>query len=168
MNARLRYLSTTLALVAVGLGYALIQAKPWRPGPSLPARPAAAGRRAPPVLAPLTAREVLDRSEAFGLTRDQEARLEALDRQWKQETAGLQADLQGAEQEFSRFMKEAQASKGTSVQGMQSRSAEFRELSATLRERRVLHGEAVGGVLTEPQRRMLGLLPSPGTSGGNQ
>lgn len=168
MSPRLRYLSTTLALVAFGLGYALIQAKPWRPGPSLPVRPAAAGRRAPPAPAPPTAREVLNRSEALGLTRDQEARLEALDRQWKQETAGLQAALHEAEQEFSRFMKEARASKGTSVQEVQSQSAEFRELSATLRERRVLHGEAVAGVLTEPQRRMLVLPPSPGTSGGVQ
>ena len=166
MNVRLRYLSTTLALVAVGLGYALIQAKPWRAAPRLEPRPAAAGHPAPPPPAPPTAREVLDRSERLDLTREQKARLEALDRQWKQETAGVEAALRGAEEEFSRFMKEAQGGKGTSLQEIQRRSADVRDLSATLRERRLLHGEAVARVLTEPQRRTLGLPPSPETRGG--
>jgi hypothetical protein len=168
MNLRLRYLSTTLALVAVGLGYDLIQAKPWRPGPSLPPRPAAAGRPVTPPPVPPTAREVLDQADALSFTAGQKVQLEALDRRWKRDTAGLEAALQEAELEFSRFMRESQAGRGTTLQEIQRRSADVRELSAALRERRLLHGEAVARVLTEAQRRALGLLSSQGTSGGGR
>jgi hypothetical protein len=168
MSPPVRYLSTTLALLAVGLGYALMQSRRWHPGPGLRARPAAAGRPALPPAAPLTAREVLDRSEAVGLTHDQKARLEHLDRRWQQETAGLEAAVHVAEQEFSRFMQEAQAGKGTTLQEIQRRSADVRDLSAALRERRLLQAGAVAQVLTEAQRRTLGLPPSPETSGGGR
>jgi len=168
MSPRVRYLSTTLALLAVGLGYALVQGKRVHPGPALQPRPAAAGRPAVPPAAPLTAREVLDRSEALALTQAQRARLEGLDRRWQQETAGLEAAVRAAEQEFSRFMQEAQAGKGTSLQEIERRSADVRDLSAALRERRLLHTGAVAQVLTEAQRRTLGLPPSPETSGGGR
>jgi septal ring factor EnvC (AmiA/AmiB activator) len=168
MSPRVRYLSTTLALLAVGLGYAVMQSKWWHPGPGLQARPAAAGRPALPPAIPPTARETLDRSEALALTQAQKARLEDLDRRWKQETAGLEAALHAAEQEFSRFMQEARASKGTTLQEIQRRSADVRDLSAALRERRLLHGGAVAQALTEAQRRTLGLPPSPETSGGGR
>ncbi len=168
MSARVRYLSTTLALVAVGVGYALIQARPWRPAPRLEARPAAVGRPVPPLPAPPTAREILDRETALFLTADQKARLVALDRKWKEESRGLEAALQAAEQEFSGFMKEAQVGGRTSLQEIQRRSAELSELSASLREQRRFHADAAAQMLTTQQRQKLVPGTSPEPSGGSR
>ncbi len=168
MSPGLRYLSTTVALLAVGLGYALLQGRPERPAPRPAARPEAVGRPAPPPAAPPTARDILDRRAALSLTADQAARLEALDVEWRKEAAELEAALAAASQELSRFMKDAQSAGGTSVQEIQRRSVEFRELSAALRERRRLHSEAAAHVLTEPQRRQLAAATSTGTPGGGR
>ena len=168
MTVRTRYLSTTLALVAVALGYALIQGRPTRPAPRLPARPAVASQPAAPPPAPLTAREVLDRADVLSLTADQKARLEALDRAWKQETAGLETALQEASNEFSQFMRESQARGRASLQEIQRRSADLRELSAALRERRHLHSEDAARVLTEAQRQTLAPASSTATRGGDR
>ena len=146
MSPRLRYLSTTLALVAIGLGYALIQAKPWRPAPRLEARPAEATR---PPAPPPTARAILERGAALSLTANQKARLEALDEKWRKEAALLEAALKTAEQEFSQFMKEAQAGGKTNVQEIQRRSEEFRNLNAELREARRHHADEATRILTE-------------------
>lgn len=167
MSSRVRYLSTTLALVAVGVAYAAIQARPWRPGPRLEARPMAVGRPIPAPPAPLTAREILEHGAALSLTVDQKAHLAALDRKWREESAGLETALQSAEVEFSRFMKEAQAGGRTSLQDIQHRSAEASELSASLRERRRIHAEVAARILTTTQRQKLfrGTSPEPPTGG---
>jgi len=168
MNPRLRYLFTTLALVTVGVGYAWIQGQWDRPAPRVPARSAAVGRPIPPRPTPPTAREILDRGETLSLTADQKARLSGLDRKWREESGGLEAALQTAEEEFSGFMKEAQAGGRTSLQEIQRRSAEVGELSASLRERRLLHAKAAARGLTESQLRELASLLSPDPSGGNR
>jgi hypothetical protein len=100
MSPRLRYLSTTLALVAIGLGYALIQGRAARPAPRT-VKPATAAR---PPAPPPTAREILDRGAALSLAADQKARLAALDEQWKKESAGVQAAAQEAQRELSQFL----------------------------------------------------------------
>ena len=140
MSPRVRYLSTSLALLAVGLGYALTQGQVGRPAPPPPAR-AGAARPAPLASAPSTARQILDRGTVLSLTSDQMDRLETLDRQWRRESAKLETALTAAELEFSRFMREAKAGGRTNLQEIQRRSAEFRDRSAALRERRQIHAE---------------------------
>ncbi len=168
MSPRLRYVSTSLALVAVGLGYALIQGKPWRSAPRLEARPMVARSPAPRPPAPPTAREILGQRTDLSLTADQKARLEALDLRWKGEAAGLEAAIKEAEQEFSRFMKETQAGGKTSVQEIQRRSADLQSLSAALRERRQIHSEEAARILTAIQRQQLSAGTSPEPPGGNR
>lgn len=164
MSLRLRYLSTTLVLVAVGLGYAVIQGRAARPAPRFPGRPAAASQPVPPPSP--TAREILGREAVLSLTADQKTRLAALDRRWREQSAPLEAAVLEAEREFSRFMEEAKTSGRTSIQEIQRRSADVRELSATLRERRLLHAEAATQILTEAQRGRLAASLSPETPGG--
>ena len=161
MSPRLRYLSTTLALVAIGLGYALVQGWPARPAPHIEKSAAAARPPAPPP----TAREILDREAALSLTADQKARLAALDEQWKKESAGVQAAAQEAQREFSQFLQEQDTAK-MSLQEIQRRSAGYRELSQELRELRQRHAEAASQILTESQQRKLALLTTPDTRGG--
>jgi hypothetical protein len=168
VNARLRYLCMTLVLAAAGSGYALMKARPWRPGPNLPAQRAAAIQPVPQTPGMPTARQILDRGRALSLTEDQRARLAMLDRRWKEETAPLEAALGNAEQEFAGFMKEAQAGGRASLQEIQRQSVEFRELSAELRDRRRHHAEAAAQVLTETQRRAMSLPGSPQSSGGDR
>ncbi len=162
-----RYLATTLALLAVAVGYAVSQR--WTgPPPPRPARgPAAAARPALPP-APPTAREILDRAAGLALTPEQAARLEALDRQWTEETADLRGALEAARAEFSRFVAETRATRGPGVEEIQRRSAAYRELSADFRERRRLHGDAALGLLTDSQRRSFAPATSPDTRGGGQ
>ncbi len=161
MSPRLRYLSTTLALVALGLGYGLIQAKPWHPPPRLATRSAEAARSPAPPPLPPSAREILDRSAALSLTPDQKARLRALDEKWRKESAPLEAALETAGGDFSQFMNEAQSGGKTSLQEIQRRSEEFRGLNAELRAGRQHHAEAAAQLLTESQRRKLAPLTSP-------
>jgi len=168
MSPALRYLSTTVAILAVGLAYALIQGRPERPTPRPAAQSEAVARPVPPPAAPPTAGEILERRASFSLTADQVSRLEALDAEWKREAAEIEPALAAAEQALSRFMKEAQSAGGTSVHEIQRRSVEFRELSTALRERRRLHGEAAAHVLTESQRRQLAAATSTGTPGGGR
>lgn len=167
MSPRVRYLSTTLLLVAIGLGYALIQGRPWSSGPRLPGHAAAVSHSEPPPALP-TARAILERRALLSLTREQAARLEALDREWQKESGALQRAVDARGQEFSSFMTSAQSARGASFQEMQQRSADYRELSATLRERRRLHGEAAARVLTEGQGGMLAQTPRPVNSGGER
>ncbi len=167
MSPRARYLSTTLALVAIGLGYALIQSRPWSSGPRLPGRSAAVSALAPPPALP-TAREILDRRALLSLTREQAARLEALDREWQRESGNLERAVEAAAQEFSRFMTSAQSARGASLQEIQQRSTDYRDLSAALRERRHLHGEVAARELTESQREILARAPLPGNPGGER
>ena len=154
MSPRRRYLSTTVALVAVVVAYALWQRPLDRPSPRLPAGSAAATRPATPPIPP-TARGILDQATALGLTQAQIAGLRALDRTWTSEERALQRAVQDAERELVAFMKEAQGSGRASVQQIQQQSAEFSSLSATLRERRRRHSEAALHLLDGSQRHRL-------------
>ncbi len=156
MSPRVRSLTTTLALLAVAAGYALMS-QGWverqRPRPMV--REAGARPVPPPAPAP-SAREIIDRGPAVGLSREQAARLRALDAEWVRQSSELQAAIDNEERQFSAFMKEAQGGRGASLQEIQRRSANLRDLSATLREARWRHGLASAEVLTEQQRRTQG------------
>jgi hypothetical protein len=157
MSPRIRYLSTTVALVALAAAYVFWQGRLERPTPRLPAASAPVIRPASPVPVPLppTAREIRDRAVALDLSDHQVIRLRALDRLWTSEASGLEAAIRGAEGEFSTFMKTARASGGASMQEIQSRSAELRRLSALLRERRRQHADVAVGLLADWQRQRL-------------
>ena len=162
MSVRLRYLTTSLVLLAVGFGYALTQGRAERPAPPRPAGVAAAPRVPPPLP---SARDLLDRRASLALSPDQARRLEALAREWSSESARLDASLRAATAEFSRFMTEAQAGRGASLQEIQRRSADAGELGAWVREQRRLHGEAAAGLLADWQRAKL-VQEAPGVPVG--
>ena len=168
MSNRVRYLVTTLALVAIGLGYVLVQQGPRHPALRTPARAEASAHPASLPAAPPTAREILDRASDLALTPEQRARLAGLDRRWRDEILGLEAAVRVAEQEFGKFVRETQQGGKTSLQEIQRRSEDYRSLSRELRERSRLHGEAAAHILTDSQQRTLTLLPSPDTRGGVQ
>jgi hypothetical protein len=157
MSPRVRYLSTTVALVALAAVYVFWQGRLDRPTPRLPAASAPVIRGASPAPVPLppTAREILDRAVALDLSDHQVIRLRALDRLWTSEASGLEPAIQVAEGEFSAFMKTAQASGGVNMQEIQSRSAELSRLSALLRERRQQHSDVAVGLLADWQRQRL-------------
>ena len=164
MSERVRYLAATLALMAIAVGYFLLLREPAKAGPPLSTRPAETRPAAPPPLP--TARMVLDRANDLALTQGQHARLEALDRQWKMESVGRETAVRQEQEAFSQFMQEAQARGKASVQEIQRRSADLRELSETLRERRQQHAEAALEVLTESQRQMLSRSAASALRGG--
>jgi hypothetical protein len=163
MSLRARYLSTTLMLVAVGIGYAMSQGWGERPAPRLQPGPSAIVRPMPPP--PPSARELLEGGVALSLTEGQAARLRDLDQQWRRESAELEQAVQAAGDDFARFMRDAQAAGRMGIQEIQQRAAELSGLSASLRERRRLHGEAVAAVLTGAQRQRLGAGTSFLTNG---
>jgi hypothetical protein len=164
MSERLRYLAATLALTAIAVGYLLVQRGPAKPEAHLPTRPTETRPLAPPPLP--TARIILDRRRELDLTKDQRARLESLDQRWQSESGGLEAAVRREEEAFSRFMLEAQAGGKTSLQEIQRRSGDLRELSGTLRERRQQHADAALDVLTKSQRQMLSTLAASSGQGG--
>jgi len=155
MSPWVRYLATTLALLAVAAGYALSQGWVERQSPRPMVREARARPVPPPAPAP-SARDILEWGPAVGLSREQAARLRALDAEWVRQSSDLQAAIEDEERQFSAFMKEAQGGRGASLQEIQRRSANLRDLSATLREARWRHGLASTEVLTEQQRRTQG------------
>ena len=166
MSPRARYLSTTLALVAVAVAYVVLQRPVERPAPRLPAwsLPAVRPGAVPP--APPTAREILDRAFTLDLRPDQMARLLALDRLWKAEARELEKAVQEAQRELSSFMQAAQGSRGATVQEIRRRSAGFSDLSAALRAGRQRHSEAALQLLAHWQRQRLIQMKSSATSGG--
>ncbi|MEK7700690.1 MAG: hypothetical protein AAB418_01660 [candidate division NC10 bacterium] len=164
MSVWRRGLTTSLVLLAVAFGYALTQGRVERPALPRPSGVAPSPRVPPPLP---SARDILDRRASLALGAEQTRRLEALAREWSSESARLEAELQTATAEFSRFMGEAQGRRGTSLQAIQHRSADVSELSARLREQRRLHGEVAAGLLTEAQRGRLA-HPVPDTPGGTR
>lgn len=162
MSLRTRYLSTTLALLVIGLGFGVSQ---WQPRSS-PLRPVVHATARPALPAPPpTAGEILARSDALGLSLQQTERLRELDRQWQAEDEQLQEAIRVASTEFERFVADARKGGGASLQTLQQRSSELRHLSVTLRERRAEHSRGAAGVLTEAQRAEL--RPQfEGSSGG--
>ncbi len=167
MNVRIHYIGTTVLLAALAAGYLVTQQEWRRPAPTIPSRVerSAAARPAPP---PPMARDLLARGDELRLTADQRARLETLDRAWKQDSGGLESAVADASRRFSAWMAEAQAKGRVSMDEIQRQSEDLRSLSASLRERRRLHGEAVTQLLTTAQRATLGLPLAPTTSGGNR
>ena len=165
MNGWRRGLTTALVLLAVAFGYALTQGRVERPALPRPAGGVAASPRVPPPLP--SASDLLDRRASLALGGEQTRRLEALAREWASESARLEADVQAATAEFSRFMSEAQGKRGASLQEIQQRSADVSELSARLRDQRRLHGQAAAGLLTDRQRQRLA-HPIPDTPGGTR
>ena len=157
MSPRVRYLFTTVALVALAAAYVVWQGRLERPTPRVPVAPAPVIRPAAPAPAALspTAREILDRSVVLELTDHQVIRLHALDRLWTSEASRLDAAIRAAEGEFSAFMTTSQASGGASMQEIQSRSEELRRLGALLRERRQQHSDVAVGLLAAWQRQRL-------------
>lgn len=161
MTLRARYLVTTLALLAVGGGYAVTQGWQHTPPPR-PPRVESASRPAPPRAAP-AARDILERRDDLKLTDEQRARLEALDRDFRGETAGLESSLAAASQEFSRWMDDARQNGRATLGEVQQRSEDVRELAASLRARRRMHAVAAAQLLTDRQRRE---LDAPEKAGG--
>jgi hypothetical protein len=161
MSVRTRYLATTLALLTVGLGFAVSQ---WRDRPA-PPRPQARLAALPlrPALPP-TAEEVLKRADELRLSPEQVQRLSVLKREWALETERLEEAVRLASAEFEQFAAAAKGGGGTSLQEIQRRSADLRDLSAELRERRDAHSRQVLELLTDSQRTMLsaGSLHSSG------
>ena len=163
MSVRTRYLATTLALLAIGLGFGLSQ---WQARPAPPRPPARNASVPAPPAAPLTAGEILDRSDALGLSPQQTGGLRGLDRQWQAESGQLHEAIRIASAEFDQFVGHARQGGGASLQALQQRSSELQRLSVTLRERRAEHGRRAAGVLTEAQRATL--RPNSEDSSGGQ
>ena len=167
MNVATRALVTSLVLVTVAVAYAVLADGPRHPAPGVERRADAVKRPALPPPPP-AAREVLGRGAALSLRAEQVARLEALDREWRSQPGRLEADLDAAMAEFSRFMDEAHAGRGTTLAEIQRRSAEIATLGRALREERRLHGEAVARLLTDGQRERLGQMAPPAARGGRK
>jgi hypothetical protein len=160
MTVQRHYLVSTLGLVGLVAAYFVLQGAPPRPGPRLERPPQGLARpAAPPRL--LTAHEILSRAD-LGLASGQVERLQALDLEWSERNRGLLASVEAAQAELSHFM-ETQGTGRANLAELERRSADFRELSAELRQRRTLHAEAAMDVLTEPQRRQLVPATSPET-----
>jgi len=153
VRVRTRYLGTTLALLAIGLGFGLSQ---WRARPSALPKPPTRDARVParPAHHP-TAGEVLSRAEALQLRPEQAARLRTLDRAWRTDVERLEAALRTASTEFEQFVAEARKGGGASVPEVQRRSADLQALSAELRERRAAHSRQAVETLTDAQRDAL-------------
>ena len=159
MSLRTRYLVTTLALLAIGLGFGLSQGR-TRPAPARP--PARAAHAPPRLVLPPTAEEILGRAEALQLGPEQATRLRALNREWRAETGQLEAAFQAVSAELEQFTTEARKGSGASMTELQRRSADLRALSAELRERRAAHSLRAVEVLTGVQRDLLQRDQGPG------
>src|SRR5262245_7407639 len=155
MNPHVRALAAALALGIVAVAYFVYQARMDRPGPPRPApSPSAASTAALPPASP-TAAEILDQRVTLDLRRDQVVQLKALDRLWTREASRLTAMIQEAEREFSEFTREAQRARKATLPEIQQQSAEFRQLSAELREQRHHHSDAALRLLHGWQRQRL-------------
>lgn len=167
MNVAARALVTSLVLATVAVAYAVLADGPRHPAPGV-ARRAAAVKRPTLPPPPPAAREVLGRGAELSLLPVQVARLEALDRDWRSQQGWLEAELDAAMAEFSRFMGEAQTGRGTTLAEIQRRSEEIAALGRALREEVRLHGGAAARILTDAQRERLGQMAPPAARGGTK
>ena len=166
MSPRLRYCAMTAILIAIGLGYALTQERPWRVALRLPVRAEASARpTAPPVLPP-TARDILNQADRLSLTKTQRQRLAALDHQWREGSQGLQAEVEAATQEMAQFLQASRDGRGANLAEIQRRSSVYQRSSAALREERRRHAEAAAEVLTKSQRETLPYQSETTSPGG--
>ena len=154
MNPAVRALSTSVALALAATTYFVLQPRAESPGPPRPSSALSAPRPMPP-LAPLSAREILDRGVALDLGGEQRRRLEALDRLWRREISGLQAEIRETEREFAGFAEGTRGGRGVTAREIQRRATEFSQLSAEVRQRREHHSEAALAVLAGWQRARL-------------
>jgi hypothetical protein len=130
--------------------------------------PSGPGRPSSMVPSPApTARGVLEKAAALGLRPDQRARLEALDRSWRRETAPVEAELEAAQAEFARFMREAQG-RGATLAGVGQQAAPAVELGRQMRERRRAHVAAVISVLDGTQLEALARAATGVETGGGR
>jgi hypothetical protein len=166
MNIQQHSLTAAAALAIVAVGWTLFQGRADRPKLSLP-RPVAITRLAP-VAVPPTARDILDSGALLDLRAAQETQLRALDATWARDSTAIQAQLDAATADFSRFMDEKRGRGRTSVQEVQRRSAGISELSTALRERRQIHAEAAAAILTHWQRTRLGEVTKTVAAGGQR
>jgi len=166
MSMRVRYLITTLGLLAVASGIVFVQAWPQRVS-SLPRiRAAGTSPRSMPAAPPVSARQLLDQGSRAGLTSAQRARLDTLDREWQRVRESVEAAIRTETAVFAEFMSQARATPGTSLGELERRSTPLRELSATLREGRRRQGMAAEAVLTESQRQRLTTMTAAERDGG--
>jgi len=163
VSVRTRYLVTTLALLAIGLGFGLSQ---WHARPAALPKPPARDVRVPARPAqPPTAGEVLHRAEALQLRPEQVTRLRTLDRVWRADVESLEGALRAASAEFEEFVADARRGGGASVPELQRRSADLQALSAELRERRAAHSRKAVETLTDAQRDVLRREPMNAVGG---
>jgi Spy/CpxP family protein refolding chaperone len=154
----LRPVVVMLILAGLAVGGVALQRAPARPAPP---RPAAGAVAAPAATPRYTARDLL--ATPVALEPAQRRRLERLDTAWDREIEPLDAAIAASRTEFEAFMAEAAQRNGASLAEIQARSADVRELSAQLRERRAAHEAAALELLTPEQRAA---LPVPRMSVG--
>jgi hypothetical protein len=146
-----RSLSTALALVAVAGLATVLTSGPVRESPRLPVASSAAARpRVQP--APRGAGDILAHAAALGLTPEQRARLETLDRQWRPRERDLLNAAADAQREMAAVTA---AGRAVDLREIQQRATGFSELSAELRAARTRHADDAARVLTETQARQL-------------
>jgi hypothetical protein len=153
MNVRMRYLSTTLAMVAAAVVWMTVMDRPAAPRPPRPALAATAPRPQGP-LTSTTARDLLARADALGLTVSQRARLATLSANWERDSRVLEADVKVAAEAFARFLADAQQAGRAGMDEIRRRSMDYQELSAALRERRARHSDEALDALTAEQRML--------------
>lgn len=163
MNPRARYLTTTIAVIAVA---AIYVATVERPGPRPAPRPATSQETPRPRLAPPPGALEILATGAVTLSTAQRVRLEALAAAFARDVEPLEARVAAAAEEFSRFMREAQDRERTGLEDVRRRSEDVQALSAELRERRRRHGNEALDVLDERQRAVI--TQSTATAGGTR
>jgi hypothetical protein len=164
MNTRTRYVVTSVALAALAASWIVLQRPATHASPSLP-RPAALAPPAARILAP-TASDLLGADILLELAPGQRTRLMALASGWAKEATSVQAEVDAATADFSRFMDEARSTGRTTVQEIQRRSADIAALSELGRERRRQHSDDAVAVLMSWQRVRLDRVPRADASGG--
>ncbi len=167
MKIRIRhvYAVVAVALAVVALTYVVRDAR----GVSHPA-PVVLTSTAPAAVPPprdagYGARDILARST--GLSARQRRALGDLAREWEREETVLDGRLRTAKAAFEQFMATAQQKGRISMAEIQSASADLRDISAELRERRTMHSDASMKVLTPAQREVM-RRSAPVRSGGSR
>jgi hypothetical protein len=147
-GARVRYLTTTAAMVLLGVVWFTAIDRPAAPRPVRMAGAAAPARLSTPV----TAREVLAEADVLQLMGDQRTRLASAAAAWDAELASLEGAISAATDEFARFASEAQKRGRARLDDVRGRTEDIQSLSALLRQRRARHADDALGALSAAQR----------------
>lgn len=153
MSTARPYIGGTLILAAVALLYVAAASGPERPGPRLE-RPAGTASRPGPAPAVLSARRIIEIGRDLDLQPDQIVRLAALDARWRRESQEIETALEPAIRELTAFLTGAQERGGAGLVELQRRSADYQELSAELRQRRLRHAAEALAVLSGSQKQL--------------